>query len=379
MSVDLSVPSLSELHARRSDKWSSQEPDMLAMTIAEMDFPLAAPVSTALRATIDRHDLGYAPAAPAGLRQAFASFVARRMGWTVDPEQVTLIPDVVVGTIVLCEHLLEPGDKVAMATPAYPPFFSVLPDAGVRIRELATDERGDFELADLEAALVEGARALILVNPHNPSGRVIGAPALTRVAELCAEHEAWVLADEIHAPLVLPGASHTPWLEVSDAAREFGVVLTSASKAFNLAGLKAAQIVTASPRAREEVAKLPPLGGASGLLGAIAAEAAFAEGDEWLDAVLGQLAANRELLGEALAAQLPGVRHVAPEGTYLAWLDCRALGLGDDPAARFLERGRVALGSGPAYGTAGAGFVRFNFATGPELVEEGVRRMASSL
>jgi cystathionine beta-lyase len=378
-SVDLRVPPLQSLQARRSAKWSGQEPDVLAMTIAEMDFPIAAPIAAALRAAIERHDLGYAPSDPVALQEAFAGFAARRMGWTVDPEQVSLIPDVVVGVRELCGALLQPGDTVALATPAYPPFFSVLPGAGLEIAELATDAAGEFELDELEAALRAGARALILVNPHNPSGRVIPRGRLERIAELCAEREAWVLADEIHAPLVLPGAAHTPWLELSDAAREFGIVLTSASKAFNLAGLKAAQLVTASPRARAAVALLPPLAGASGLLGVVAAEAAFGAGDEWLDAVLAQLAANRDLLARTLAAELPAVRFTPPEGTYLAWLDCRALELPEDPAAHFLARGRVALSPGPSYGAAGAGFARLNFATGPELLAEGARRMAASL
>jgi cystathionine beta-lyase len=379
MGVDLRVPPLPELHARRSAKWSGEEPDVLAMTIAEMDFPVAAPVAAALRGAIDRHDLGYAPAVPRGLQEAFAAFAKRRMSWEVDPKQVTLIPDVVVGAIELCQALLEPGDAIALATPAYPPFFSVLAEAGLRIRELATDERGEFELGDLEAALAEGAKALLLVNPHNPSGRVIPAAALAPIAELCAEREAWVLADEIHAPLVLPGATHAPWLEVSEAAREFGIVLVSASKAFNLAGLKAAQLVTASERARQAVAGLPPLGGASGLLGVIAAEAAFSEGDEWLDAVLDQLAANRDLLVAGLARELPEIRFAPPEGTYLGWLDCRPLDLGEDPAAHFLARGRVALSPGPSYGTSGAGFARLNFATSPELLAEGVRRIVAAL
>ena len=172
---------------------------------------------------------------------------------------------------------------------------------------------------------------LVLANPHNPTGRVPSHQELAELAERCAERGVWVLADEIHAPLTLAGARHTPWLEVSDAAREYGIALTSASKAFNLAGLKAALVVTASDRARAAVARLPPLSDRAGLLGVIAAEAAFNDGDEWLDAVLAQLDANRAQLGQALRA-LPGIAWTPPDATYLAWLDCRALGLGDEPA-----------------------------------------------
>jgi cystathionine beta-lyase len=202
---------------------------------------------------------------------------------------------------------------------------------------------------------------------------------LEQIAEVCAARDAWVLADEIHAPLVLPGARHIPWLEVSDAARACGVALTSASKAFNVAGLKAALAVTASQPARDAVRRLPPLGERAGLLGVLAAEAAFVDGDEWLDALLAQLDANRSLVADRLASELPDIVWRPPHGTYLAWLDCRRLGLGPEPAATFLQRGRVALGRGLDYGRSGAGFVRLNFGTSPELVTETVRRMAAAL
>jgi cystathionine beta-lyase len=373
---DLSVPGLAALAQRRSEKWASEEPGVLAMTVAEMDFPLAPPVTAVLREALDRGDVGYPPAEPVRLNEAFAGFARRRLGWEVDPEQVTLAPDVVVAAMALLGALLRPGEEVAMAVPAYPPFFSEVPRAGLRLRELALGPAGEMDLDELEAALRGGARALLLVNPQNPTGWVARRAELERIAELCAEHGAWVLADEIHAPLTLPGAEFVPWLEVSPTARERGFVLTSASKVFNLAGLKAAHIVTAAAPAADVVRALPPIGHVAGLFVVLASEAAFEAGEEWLDAVLAQLTANRELLGTELAARLPGVRWTPPEGTYLAWLDCRELGLGDDPAAAFLERGRVALGSGPRYGS--AGFVRLNFATSPELVSAGVRRMAAA-
>jgi cystathionine beta-lyase len=377
--IDLTVPPLAALNQRTSAKWSSQEDGVLAMTIAEMDFPLAAPVTEVVRAAVARDDLGYSPAEPDGLKRALAGFAERRLGWSPDPGQIAIVPDVITAVIVLCEALLRRGETIALATPAYPPFFSILPRAGLEIAELPLDAEGELELGALERALDAGARCLLLVNPHNPSGSVASPRRLTRIAELCAEREAWVLADEIHAPLVLPGATHTPWLKVSDAAREFGFCLTSASKAFNLAGLKSAQIVTASARAGAVLDRLPPLALAAGILGTLAAEAAFAEGDEWLDAVLAQLDANRRQLGEELAAKLPGVRWSEPAGTYLAWLDFRALGLGDDPASTLLERGRVALSPGPAYGGPGAGWARLNFATSPELLREGVERIAAAV
>jgi cystathionine beta-lyase len=344
-----------------------------------MDFPLAPEVTAALHAAIDRHDLGYTPPTATRLPAAFADFALRRLGWTVDQDQVTLAPDVMAGLIELCRVLVERGEQVAYFTPAYPPFFVELPQAEVELVQLPLDAAGVVDLEALEAALAGGVRALVLTNPHNPTGRVIPRAELEQIADLCDHYRCWVLADEIHAPLVLEGASCTPWLEVSDAARERGIALTSASKAFNVAGLKAALVITDSDRAQEAARRVPPLTDRVGILGVIAAEAAFTHADRWLDAVRAQLGVNRELLGELLAAELPKIKWTPPQASYLAWLDCRALALGDDPAEVFLARGRVALSRGLDYGREGAGFVRLNFGSSPEHVRDAVGRIARAI
>ncbi|MCE3275627.1 MAG: aminotransferase class [Propionibacteriaceae bacterium] len=377
--IDLRVPDLAGLHQRRSEKWSVQEPDVLASTVAEMDFPLASEVVAALHAAVDRHDLGYTPPGVTQLLAAFADFARRRLGWGVDQDQITLVPDVMAGLIELCRALLEPGQQVAFFTPAYPPFFPELPQARVELVLLPLATAGAVDLEALEAALAGGVRALVLNNPHNPTGRVMTRAKLEQIADLCTSYGCWVLADEIHAPLVLADAAHTPWLEVSQAARERGIALTSASKAFNVAGLKAAMMITASDRARQAVRRMPPLTDRVGILGVIAAEAAFSYGDSWLDAVRAQLADNRELLGELLTTELPKITWEPPQASYLAWLDCRALALGDNPAEAFLTRGRVALSPGLDYGREGAGFVRLNFGTSPEHLTESVRRMTRAI
>jgi cysteine-S-conjugate beta-lyase len=377
--IDLQVPDLATLHKRRSEKWSGHEPEVLPSTVAEMDFPLAPEVAAALHAAIDRHDLGYTPPTATQLSEAFAGFALRRMGWSVDQDQITLVPDVMAGLIELCRVLLAPGEQVAFFTPAYPPFFAELPQARVELVQLPLGADAAVDHEALEAALAGGVRALVLTNPHNPTGRVIPRAELEQIAELCASYGCWVFADEIHAPLVLEDTIHTPWLELSDAARERGIVLTSASKAFNLAGLKTALVITASDWAREAAQRVPPLTDRLGLLGVIAAEAAFAHGDRWLDAVRTQLAANRAVLGELLAAELPKIIWTPPQASYLAWLDCRAFALGDNPSETFLERGRVALSRGLDYGREGAGFVRLNFGTSPEHVTDAVRRMARAI
>jgi cystathionine beta-lyase len=377
--IDLSVPSVAELHKRRSEKWALFDDDVLSATVAEMDFPIAAPISEVLHAAIERNDLGYARPATVSLCQALAAFAARRLDWAVDPEQVTVVPDVMLGLVDLCRAIAEPGDVVAFATPAYPPFFRELNVAGLLLAFVGLTADGAIDLDELDDVLAQGVRVLVLANPHNPTGRVLGRDELEAIAERCASTGTWVLADEIHAPLVLPGATHVPWLEVSDAARQFGVSLTSASKAFNLAALKTALIVTAHDEARTLVQSIGPQHDHAGLLGEIAAEAAFRHGDPWLDAVLARLDRNRAQLQHDLAERLPEIRWRPPQATYLAWLDCTRLGLGDEPAATFLDRGRVALGRGLDYGRPGAGYVRLNFATSPEHLTDAVSRMSAAL
>jgi cysteine-S-conjugate beta-lyase len=377
--IDLGVPSVAELHKRRSEKWASFDDDVLSATIAEMDFPIAAPIGEALHAAIERNDLGYAMPAPAALCDTFAGFAARRLGWTVDPEQVTVVPDVMAGLVELCRAIAGPGEMVAFATPAYPPFFAELSAAGMRLAYIALTADGVIDLDELDDVLARGVRALVLANPHNPTGHVLGRVELEAIAERCASTQTWVLADEIHAPLVLPGATHVPWLEVSEAARQFGVSLTSASKAFNLAALKTALIVTAHEAARTLVQSIGPQHDHAGLLGQIAAEAAFRDSDAWLDAVLLQLDRNRAQLHQDLAERLPQIRWRPPQATYLAWLDCTRLGLGDEPAAAFLDRGRLALGRGLDYGQPGAGHVRLNYATSPEHLTDAIDRMSATL
>jgi cystathionine beta-lyase len=377
--IDLQVSDLATLNERRSEKWSGGEEDVLPSTVAEMDFPLAPEITEALRAAIDRHDLGYTPPSGTGLPAAFAGFARRRLGWSVDQDQITLVPDVMAGLIELCRVLVEPGEQVAFFTPAYPPFFDELPQARVHLVQLPLAADGLIVDLELEAALAGGVRALVLTNPHNPTGRVLSRPELEQIAELCDSFGCWVLADEIHAPLVLKGATHTPWLEVSDPARERGIALTSASKAFNVAGLKAALMITASDRARDAVRRVPSLTDRVGLLGVIAAEAAFTSGDRWLDAVRDQLTVNRQILGDLLAAEVPKINWNPPQASYLAWLDCRALDLGDNPSDMFLQRGRIALSRGLDYGREGAGFVRLNFGTSSEHVTDAVHRMARAM
>lgn len=369
--------SLEDLRRRRSAKWSWFDADVLPAWVAEMDFPVAPALRAALAAAVERDDLGYASTDAARLGPAFAEFAVRRHAWDVDPAQVTPLNDVVAGLTELVRVLTEPGDGVLVNPPVYHPFFSLITDAGRRVVEAPLTASRDLDLDAIEQAFAAGTRVLILCNPHNPTGRVLDRGELERLAAIAAAHDAWVLADEIHAPLVLPGAEHVPFTSVSAAAAERGIVLTSASKAFNTAGLKCAVAITASAEARAQVAALPEVAVHCGHLGVLASVAAWRESDAWLDEVIGVLDANRALLAELLAARAPAIGYEQPQAGYLAWLDCRDLGLGDDPAAAFLERGRVGLSPGPQFGHGGEGFARLNFATSPELLAEVVERIAT--
>ncbi len=370
---------LDQLRTRRSAKWSWYEPDVLPAWVAEMDFPLAPAIKAALREAIDNDDAGYANPRAAGLGAALAGFAERRLGWAVDPAHVVCLNDVVAAIAELLGVLTEPGDGVILDPPVYHPFFPMIEQAGRTVAEAPLAGGRELDLDAIERCFGAGARVLLLCNPQNPTGAVATRRELERIAAIAAAHGGWVLADEIHAPLVLPGAEHVVFTGVSPEAADRGIVLTSASKAFNIAGLKCAQAITEAGAARARVAELPEIALHCGHFGVLGSVAAFERSDDWLDAVLARLDSNRALLAELLAEHLPEVGYSPPAAGFLAWLDCRELGLGDDPAQAFRERGRVALSSGPTFGTGGAGFARLNFATSPELLEQLVGRMAATV
>jgi cysteine-S-conjugate beta-lyase len=372
---------LDRLRRRRSEKWRLHPPDVLPAFIAEMDYDLAEPVLAALRSAIDLSDCGYANAA--GLGEAFARFAAARHGWAVDPGWVHLIPDIMAGVEAVLLLTTEPGDGVVINTPVYPPFFAHIANAGRRVVEVPL-ARGDgsweLDFGALEAAFAAGARGYLLCSPHNPTGRVFSAADLGRIGSLADRYGVTVISDEIHASLTLPGARHTPFVSLSGAAAERGVTLASASKAFNVAGLKAAVAVAGSASMQRTLDRLPAACQyGAGLPGVLASEAAWSSGDDWLDALIRQLDHVRAEFGRLLGQRLPAARYVPPEASYLAWVDCSALDLGPEPAEVFLRRGRVALGRGLDFGAPGDGFVRVTIGTSSALLAGIVDRMAAAV
>jgi cystathionine beta-lyase len=374
--------SLELLRSRRSIKWTRYDPDVLPAWVAEMDFALALPIREALQRALARDDTGYAN--PGRLGEAFAGFALDRFGWRVAPDRVRPAADVMSAVAELLRVVTGPGDGVVINPPVYPPFSGVTRETGRRVVEvpLAARENGwELDLDRLERAFADGARAYLLCHPHNPTGTSFPRSELEAVAGLAEAYRVTVIADEVHAPMTLDGARHLPFLALGGAAVEHGVALTSASKAWNVPGLKCAFIVAGSDAMQETLEQGLPthLSFHVGHFGVLANIAAFEHGGEWLDALNRHLERNRSALADLLAEHLPTVRYVPPQAGYLAWLDCRDLELGDDPAKAFLERGRVALSEGPLFGTEGRGHARLNFGTSSALLEKAVRRMAASI
>jgi cystathionine beta-lyase len=369
------------LRKRTSEKWRAYPADVLPMFVAEMDYPLAPQIAAALRAAIDRSDTGYVDPRDPAPREAFAAFARDAWGWSPDPERMGTTTDVSVVIVETLRRLAAPGDGVIITPPVYPPFFDLIPEAGARVVEVPLRDDGtsySLDLDGIDRALAAGARGVLLCNPHNPLGLVHTRDELTELSRIVARHDGFVVTDEIHAPLTHPGVVFTPYLTVSDAAREHGIAAESGSKAFNLAGLKAAFIVTESERMGRLVRELPDeVTFRTGHLGLLATRIGFAEGREWLTETVASIMENVLLLEAQLASKLPEARLRRPAASYLAWIDLSAYGWGDDPASVLLERSRLALSSGPAFGREGRGYVRMNLACAPELVIEAVDRIAA--
>ncbi len=373
--------SLADLVGRQTLKWQAHPPDVLPLWVAEMDTELAAPVVDAIVTAARTGAVGY----PWGRAypEALASFADDRWAWSVDPDTLRHTTDVMTGMAHLVRLVTPPDGVLVLTTPVYPPFLDLPAIAGLAVRPVGLTDTGRLDLDALAAAFAavraEGrAPTLALCNPHNPTGVAHRRVELERLAGLAEEHGARVVVDEIHAPLIHPGATFTPYLTVPGSERAYAV--HSASKAFNLPGVKAALIVPGAGAVDELTSGLPAtLDHSASSVGVLAHAVALTEGRDWLAEHLAGLDANRHLLDTLLATELPEIRWRLPEATYLAWLDCRGLGLAGDPAEVLLDRARVALNSGPDFGPGGEGHVRLNFATAPAVLTEAVARIRGVL
>jgi len=385
MGIDFERYSRVELQRRAGVKWHRDGPSAIAAWVADMDFPIAPEIKAAILALVESDDLGYPdPALDARLRSAFSRRAMARYQLEVDPDRVVVISDVVQAIYLCVLAFTQPGDGIACLTPAYPPFYSAANDTGRRLVGcdlVAGAQRYQVDLSALDALVQDqGVRMLLLCNPHNPTGRSFTRDELAGIAALARDRDLTVVSDEIHADLTLPGAAHVAFAALDAEASARTVTLSSASKAFNLAGLRCAVAAFGSDALLERFERFPAHArGSVSALGMVAAVAAWDKADAWLEAALQVLASNRDFLVAYVDQHLPGVAMRPPEATYLAWLDWRALGLGDDPSGWLKEHAQVALSPGADFGVAGAGHARLNFATPRPVLEEMLHRIESAL
>lgn len=383
MPLDLSTTTPELLRRRAGVKWTKHPATVLGAFVAEMDYGTAPEITEALHHAVELGQFGYLSGPLCDeLALACRDWHTDRYGWTPDPDRIHALPDVIRGLEIAVDLYSPPGSPVILPTPAYMPFFDVPGELGrdVLTVPMRRDAEGRyrFDLPGIAAAFEAGGGVLVLCNPCNPVGRVFERAELEALAEVVERCGGRVFADEIHAPVVHAPHRHVPYASVSASAAGHSVTATSASKAWNLPGLKCASLILTNDldaRRWDDVGLLASHGAST--LGVVANTAAYRHGGPWLEAVLAQLAANARRLGEVLAAELPECTYTEPEGTYLAWIDVRPLGLGDEPAAWLLEHAGVALTEG---GLCGApGFVRLNLATTPALLEELTARIVDAV
>lgn len=376
------------LRAQSNSKWRRYAPDVLPAFVAEMDFAVAEPIQRAVRAVVDRQDYGYPMRAGGKAGLALAAAFARRMedrfGWSVDPDLVLPVADLVQGTFAPVMAFSDPGDGVVLQTPCYPPFREVLRTTERRLIPLRMRDDGTrhvCDLAEIASAVDPRTRIFVLCNPQNPTGRVFSRDELLGFARFAVEHDMIVISDEIHADIVYPGHRHIPFASLGPEIAARTVTLTSATKSFNIPGLRAALLHFGSPALKERFHRRIParLMGDANAIGVDATVAAWEEGQPWLDEANARLLAARDRLAGRLRADLPKIRMHAPEGTFLAWLDCRELGFNVPAFEFFHDRAKVALSAGETFDPDAAQFVRFNFATSPAILDRLLDRMAGAV
>ena len=376
------------LKTRLGEKWNTYPAEILPAWVAEMDFPLAEPIRVVLQRAVDRWDVGY-PIDPraTGLLECFSERMQRLYGWQPDPARVEILSDVVQGLYLGLQAYSEPGDGAIVQSSIYPPFLGVVRETGRRLIEHrfvapgASEQGYELDPDRLREAADDRTRLLLLCNPHNPSGRVFRRDELEGLAKLARERDWIVLADEIHQDLVFSGRQHIPFATLGEDAAARTVTLTSATKAFNIPGLRCSVAHFGSAELQARFNRVVPrhtLGGI-GLLGLYATIAAWRHADPWLDEVRSYLEANRDFVAAFLAQELPEIAFQPPESTFLAWLDCRALELEPSPARFFYQHAKVALSDGRNFGSDWDGWARLNFATARNVLTVILEALAKSV
>ena len=373
-----------QLRQRRTIKWNLFGPDVLPLWVAEMDFPTAPAVLEGIRSCVTNEEFGYAPVGEDDLPRATADWCRRRYGWRVSPDWVRVVPDVVKGMETVINFLTRPESPVVLPVPAYMPFFDILQVTGRQRVEIPMPQQDSgryvMDLEALDAAFAGGAGSLILCNPNNPLGTAFHSDELRAIVDIAARHDARVIADEIHAPLVY-GRPHVAAASVSDTAADTVVTLVSASKGWNLPGLMCAQVILSNPgdvHDWDRINKVHKMGAST--VGIRANIAAYDHGAGWIDELLIYLQANRDHLAATLPELSPGLKINTPEATYMSWVDFRALNLPTEPAEHLLSKAKVAVNPGIPFGaTVGSGFARLNFATTRAILDRAINAIAAAL
>lgn len=362
-----------------SAKWHVFEPDVLPMWVADMDFRSPEPVIQALRQRVDHGVFGYGQEPPE-LRQVIIERLARLYNWKVNPEEILFLPGVIVSFNIACHAFAEPGESMLIQPPVYPPFFSAAKNAQLIRQENLLVQQADgsycIDFDAFEQAITPTTRLFLLCNPHNPVGRVFRQDELEKMAEICLRHKVIICSDEIHCDLIFSGHHHLPIGSLHPEIVSQTITLMAPSKTYNIAGLDCsfAIIPNADLRKKFRSARQGLVGGVN-LFGYLAALSAYQAGQPWFDELLVYLEANRDWLFDFVQQNLPRIRMAKPEGTYLAWLDCRQAGIPGAACEYLIKQARVALNDGFTFGPGGDGFVRLNFACPRSMLVEGLERI----
>ena len=382
-----------EIYDRRSSdsiKWHVYGEDVLPMWVADMDFLSPEPVIRLLRERVEHGFFGYPdschddPDQPSIVQQIIAERMLQRYNWVVEPGEIFFIPGVVTGLNLACHALVSPAEAVLVQTPVYPPILHAARETVIQGQEmelaLNADGSYDVDWDAFEHSLTSQTKLFVLCNPHNPVGKVFRVDELKRMAEICLQHDVMICSDEIHCDLVYSGHQHVPIAALDPEIAKHTITLMAPSKTYNLAGLQCSFAIIQNPELRKRyLSARKGLVPWVNLMGMLAAQVAYQQGDSWLEQLLKYLEANRDYLYDFVSSELPGVKMAKPAGTYLAWLDCRETAIPQNPCLFFQEKGRVAFNDGEAFGKAGRGFVRLNFGCPRSMLQDGLERMKMAL
>lgn len=377
---------------RRADsiKWRAYGPDVLPLWVADMDFTAPEPVIHALHERVEHGIFGYpddsdnSPTDLPSLRQLIVERMARLYHWQITPEDVVLTPGVVVGFHIACYALAGMEAGVLIQTPVYPPILHAAQTTGCIYQETELSRQADgsysVDWQSFEENITPQTRIFLLCNPHNPVGKVFQRQELERMAEICLRHKIAICSDEIHCDLVYPGHPHTPIASLAPEIARNSITLMAPSKTFNIAGLQCSIAIIPDPDLRKSYAQARKgLAPWVNLLGVTAARAAYQHGQEWLDQLLVYLKGNRDFICHYVQQELPHIQMGLPEGTYLAWLDCRHTGIEGNPYQFFLEKAHLAFNDGATFGKGGEGFIRLNFGCPRSILEQALERIKNAL